>query len=637
MTDPFRTSYRSTLAGNLRAEHAESRVTLVGWVHRRRDLGGLVFLDLRDRAGVVQISFDPAWASPEAVKEARALGPEDVVQIEGVVRIRPEGKINPELETGQIEVRGESLTMLQRAEPLPIPVYRSPDEELPMEDLRLRYRYLDLRRPELQRNLLMRNRAVRTVRSYLDGEGFVEVETPMLTRRTPEGARDYLVPSRVHPGEFFALPQSPQLYKQLLMVSGFDRYYQIVRCLRDEDLRADRQPEFTQIDAEMSFVEEEDVFRVGEGMIAALWNDVLGVELPTPFARLTFHQALSRYGTDKPDLRFGLEIEDVTELLQRSDFRIFAGTVGTEQRIRGIRVAGGADLSRRELDELQEVARRGGAAGALWVKRTEGGYSGQFAKALEGDLGASFADAAGLGDGDLFVAVVGHFQTGSPEGAELTLPPGTKGVESALDELRRHLARRFGLVHAGDHAWVWVTDFPMFEWDSDAGRVVAGHHPFTAPLREDVERLGTLTEGASAATREGAWQLYRAGLRSRAYDAVYNGNEMASGSVRIHDQQLQRIVFRSLGLSEDEAREKFGFLLEAFRFGAPPHAGFAFGLDRLAMLLAGAGSLRDVIAFPKTTAARALFEGAPSAVSDDELRELHIRTRESKSVSDTKE
>jgi aspartyl-tRNA synthetase len=632
MTDPFQTSFRSTLAGNLRPEHAEQRVTLVGWVHRRRDLGGLVFLDLRDRAGVVQISFDPGWAPAEVVREARALGPEDVVQVEGVVQIRPEGKVNRELSTGEVEVRGVGLRMLQRSEPLPIPVYRSPDEELPMEDLRLRYRYLDLRRPELQRNLLLRNRAVRSVRSYLDEQGFVEVETPMLTRRTPEGARDYLVPSRVHPGEFFALPQSPQIYKQLLMVSGFDRYYQIVRCLRDEDLRADRQPEFTQIDAEMAFVEEEDVFRVGEGMIATLWRDTIGVELPLPFPRLTFHQAMSRYGTDKPDLRYGLEIQDVTEVLQASDFRIFAGTVGTQQRIRGIRVPGGAELSRREVDELQEVARKGGAAGALWVKRVEGAYSGQFAKALEGEVGQRFASAMGLEEGDLFVAVVGSFLTGSPEGGELTaLPRGTKPAEAALDELRRHLARRLGLVRPGDHAWAWVTDFPMFEWDEEGGRVVAGHHPFTAPHAEDVTRLEALTRSGSAASSDGAWALYRAGLRSRAYDAVYNGNELASGSVRIHDQELQRLVFRSLGLTEEEAKEKFGFLLEAFRYGAPPHAGFAFGLDRLAMLLAGATSLRDVIAFPKTTAARALFEGAPSPVSDAELRELHIRTREPES------
>ncbi|MEX2584283.1 MAG: aspartate--tRNA ligase [Gemmatimonadota bacterium] len=628
MTDVSRTSFRSTHAGSLRAEDAGSRVTLAGWVHRRRDLGGLVFVDLRDRAGIVQVSLDPDTASPEAVKEARALGPEDVIQIVGTVEQRPRGKMNADLPTGEVEVRAETLKVLQRADPLPIPVYRSPDEELPMEDLRLRYRYLDLRRPELQRNLLMRHAAARSVREYLDGNGFVEVETPMLTRRTPEGARDYLVPSRVHPGEFFALPQSPQIYKQLLMVSGFDRYYQIVRCLRDEDLRADRQPEFTQIDAELSFVDEEDVFRLGEEMIAKLWKDVLDVDLSLPFQRLTYDEALRRYGTDKPDLRYALEIVDVTDVLQQADFRIFSGTVGTGQRIRGIRIPGGAELSRREVDELQEVAKKGGAPGALWVKRVDGAWSGQFAKALDGAVTDTFAKATGMADGDLFVAAVGYFRTGGVAGGEISaLPKEEVPREPALDELRRHLARRMGLVHADEHAWAWVTEFPMFEWDGDAGRVVAAHHPFTAPHPGDVERLRSLTQESTARTPEGAWKLYAAGLRSRAYDAVYNGGEMASGSIRIHDQELQRVVFRSLGLTEEEAKEKFGFLLEAFRYGAPPHAGFAFGFDRLAMLLAGATSLRDVIAFPKTTAARALFEGAPAPVTEAELRELHIRIR----------
>ncbi|MEX0912633.1 MAG: aspartate--tRNA ligase, partial [Gemmatimonadota bacterium] len=484
-------------------------------------------------------------------------------------------------------------------------------------------------RPELQRNLLLRHRAARSVRSYLDEQGFVEIETPMLTRRTPEGARDYLVPSRVHPGEFFALPQSPQIYKQLLMVSGYDRYYQIVRCLRDEDLRADRQPEFTQIDAELSFVDEEDVYRIGEEMVARLWRDALQVDLPVPFTRLTYDDALRRYGTDKPDLRYGLEIVDLTELLQSSDFRIFTGTAGTAQRIRGITIPGGAQLSRRELDELQEVAKRGGAPGALWVKRNEGGWSGQFAKALQGELDEAFLQATGMGDGDLFVGVVGHFRTGGEPGGEITgLPKGEAPREPALDELRRHLARRLNVISADAHAWVWVTEFPMFEWDGEHDRAVAAHHPFTAPHPDDVGRLRELAGDQEVRTPEGAWKLYAAGLRSRAYDAVYNGNELASGSIRIHDQDLQGVVFRSLGLTEDEAQQKFGFLLEAFRFGAPPHAGFAFGFDRLAMLLAGAPSLRDVIAFPKTTAARALFEGAPAPVSDDELRELHIRTRD---------
>ncbi|MDR0786852.1 MAG: aspartate--tRNA ligase, partial [Gemmatimonadota bacterium] len=489
----FATSYRDQLAGSLRAEHAGSRVRLVGWVHRRRDLGGLVFLDLRDRAGLLQVSFDPDSAPADVIREARRLGPEDVVQIEGEVVIRPNGKVNADLPTGEIELRAGSLRLLQAADPLPIPVYRAPDEELPMEDLRLRYRYLDLRRADLQRNLLLRHRTAVTVRNFLDSRGFVEVETPMLTRRTPEGARDYLVPSRVHPGEFFALPQSPQLYKQLLMVSGFDRYYQIVRCLRDEDLRADRQPEFTQIDAEMSFVEEADVFRIGEDMIATVWKAILGVDLEVPFRRLTYHQALRLYGSDKPDLRYGLEIQDVTGLLEQTDFRIFEAVRGTGQRIRGIRIPGGGGLSRRELDELQDVAKRGGALGALSVKRAGGEYSGSFAKALAGGVEEAFTAATGMEDGDLFVAVVGWFRTASEEGAELPdMPRDATPLEGALDELRRHFGARLGLASPDSHAWAWVTDFPMFEWDADAKRVVAAHHPFTAPHVDDVERLARL-------------------------------------------------------------------------------------------------------------------------------------------------
>jgi aspartyl-tRNA synthetase len=632
MSQAFPTHYRSTVAGLLRADDIGTPVQLVGWVHRRRDLGGLVFFDLRDRAGMVQIGLDPEWSPPEALRLARELGPEDVVRVQGTVHRRI--KENPELPSGEIEVRATAVEVLTHAEALPIPVYRTPDEELPAEDLRLRYRYLDLRRPELQRNFLLRNRAARSVRNFLDSQGFLEVETPLLTRRTPEGARDYLVPSRVHPGEFYALPQSPQLYKQLLMVSGFDRYFQIVRCLRDEDLRADRQPEFTQIDAEMSFVEEEDVFRVGEGMIAEVWRDALGVDLPTPFPRLTYAESMARYGTDKPDLRFGLEIVAVTDVLQETDFRLFQATRGTSQQIRGIRVPGGAQLSRKELDELQEVAKRGGAPGALWVKRAEDGLSGQFAKALEGSVADRFVERTGLQAGDLFVAAVGDFRVhhhvtfDRPEGA-LSAGPGVTTLEPALDELRRHLARRMELVDTRRHAWLWVTEFPLFDWDPEADRLVAAHHPFTAPHADDLDRLRAATEAEGAVSAEVARQLYQSGLRSRAYDAVYNGNELASGSVRIHDSELQRRIFRALGLGPEEARAKFGFLLEAFRFGAPPHAGFAFGFDRMVMLLAGATSLRDVIAFPKTTAARALFEGAPAEVSAAELRELHIQRRNS--------
>jgi aspartyl-tRNA synthetase len=622
MTD-FATTYRTAQAGALRAGDAGSRVRLAGWIHRRRDLGGLIFIDLRDRGGRVQLSFDPAVTPGAVLERARELGSEWVIGVEGTVRERPEGNLNRELATGAVEVVVESLEVFSASETPPIPVARGGDDELPAEELRLRYRYLDLRRDELQQGLHVRHRAMQCVRSHLTSEGFWEIDTPMLTRRTPEGARDYLVPSRVHPGEFYALPQSPQLYKQLLMVSGYDRYFQIARCLRDEDLRADRQPEFTQIDAELSFVSEADVFGVGERMMAALWREILGVELALPFPRLSHAEALERYGTDKPDLRFGLEFQDVTELLAQADFRLFAATRDSGERIRGLVVPGGAALARRELDELGEVARAAGAAGALWVKRGPEGLSGQFAKALSEGLAGRFCERTALAEGDLFVAVIGHYRSSGAAGVSQEAILG--GAEIALDSLRRHLGTRLQLRRSDRHAWAWVTGFPLFEWEPAERRVVAAHHPFTMPHPDDVPRLVELTAGGPPPAGDAAFALFREGLRSRAYDAVYNGNELASGSIRIHDAGLQRAVFRALGIGEAEAERRFGFLLEAFRFGVPPHGGFAFGFDRLVMLLVGAASLRDVIAFPKTTAARALFEGAPSVVDDEELRELHIR------------
>ncbi len=625
MTDHFATAFRTSAAGSLRAADVGNAATLAGWVHRRRDLGGLVFLDLRDREGIVQVSFDPSWTPEEVLAEARRLGPEDVVQVEGTIHPRIEGQVNTEMATGEVELRGTALRIVTRAEPLPIQVYRAPSDELAAEDLRLRYRYLDLRRPELQRNFMVRHHAAHATRTYLGGQGFLEIETPMLTKPTPEGARDFVVPSRMHPGEFYALPQSPQIYKQLLMVSGYDRYFQIARCLRDEDLRADRQLEFTQIDAEMAFVDEEDVFRTGEGLMAAVFRDVLGVELQLPFPRMTFMEALARYGTDKPDLRFDLPILELTEALAGADFRLFQAIQGTPQRIRGIRVPGGARLSRKELDELQEVAKRGGAAGALWVKRGDEGMTGQFAKALAGDVLESFLAASGMEPGDLFVAVAGHFRS-APHAASAGDEALAAPLEGALDELRRHLARKMELVDEGKHAWLWVTEFPLFDWDADNGRLVYAHNPFSMPHPDD---LPVFLEAAKdgAPTGDEARALYARGLRSRAYDAVCNGAEMASGSVRIHIPELQRSVFAAMGIGEDEAEAKFGFLLEAYRFGAPPHAGFAFGFDRLVMLLSGVSSIRDVVAFPKTTSARALFEGAPVKLGEDQLREANIRVR----------
>jgi aspartyl-tRNA synthetase len=622
MSEHARTSYRTTTVGTLRVSDADARVRLTGWVHRRRDLGGLIFIDLRDRSGRAQLSFGPEWTPPAVLERARRLGAEWVVAVEGTVVRRPVANVNRELPSGEVEVHVSALDVLSEAATPVIPVAAVAGDELPAEDLRLQYRYLDLRRDALQRALHVRHRAFQVVRQQLSAEGFWEIDTPLLTRRTPEGARDYLVPSRVHPGEFYALPQSPQLYKQLLMVAGYDRYFQIARCLRDEDLRADRQPEFTQIDAEMSFIAEDDVFGVGERMVAALWRDILGVELTTPFPRLTYAESLARYGTDKPDVRFGMPFLDVTELLRDSDFELFQTTRASGTRIRGIVVPGGGALSRKELDQLAPLAKTAGGAGALWLRRSEEGVAGQFAKGLDDTLTRRFLEETGLGVGDLFVAVIGHFRAAVPESEDRSRALG--GAEVALDTLRRHLADRRGLRDRTAHAWVWVTEFPLFEWD-ETHELMAAHHPFTSPHANDVAAILEATRGGPP-RGEAAWRLYTRGLRSRAYDAVYNGHEMASGSIRIHDAVLQRAMFQALGIEAQEAEKRFGFLLEAFRYGVPPHGGFAFGFDRLVMLLVGASSLRDVIAFPKTTAARALFEGAPSPVSDEELGELHIRT-----------
>ncbi|HUP88466.1 MAG TPA: aspartate--tRNA ligase [Longimicrobiales bacterium] len=615
----FDTAFRSHRTADLNRGLAGQHVTLAGWVHRSRDLGGLVFTELRDRSGRVQLSFGPDWTPAADFDVARTLTGEWVIQVRGLVTERPEKDRKADVAAGDIEVRVVELKILNRSDVPPIPIAVSPTDELPAEDLRLRYRYLDLRRDQLQASLDLRHRAAQNVRRFLSSQGFLEIETPMLTRRTPEGARDYLVPSRVHPGEFYALPQSPQIYKQLLMVAGYDRYFQLARCLRDEDLRADRQPEFTQIDAEMSFVSEEDVFRVGEGMIASMWQEIAGVEVKTPFPRLTYREAMDRFGSDKPDMRFGLELMDLTELLQASEFRVFQDTRSNGARIRGFVAPGGGVLSRKELDALADIAKGGGAGGALYVRRTEDGLNGTFAKSLDASLAERFVAATGLNVGDLFVAVVGPFRT--------TLDPhadNVQTVDAAADLLRRHLGNRVGLIAENAHNWAWITEFPMFDWDFEHGRLVAAHHPFTMPHVDDIGRIVEATDKGPPSTEE-ARNLYASGLRSRAYDAVYNGNEMASGSIRIHDQTLQRHIFRALGMAESEAEGKFGFLLEAFRYGAPPHGGFAFGFDRLVMLLAGMTSLRDVIAFPKTTTARALFEQAPAAVTEQELKDLHIK------------
>lgn len=580
-----RTASRSRMVGGLRADDVGTPMRLTGWVHRRRDLGGVYFVDLRDRSGLLQVSLGPDWTDAAGMDVARDLGAEDVVAVEGRVERRPEA--NPELPTGEVELRAERIERLSAARTPEIPVYRGPDEELPSEELRLRHRVLDLRRPELQRALRLRHELILAVRNYMDGLGFVEVETPILTKPTPEGARDFLVPSRIHHGEFFALPQSPQIYKQILMVAGFDRYFQIARCFRDEDFRADRQPEFTQIDIEASFVEVDDILRWMEGLMEALAR-VGGIECDVPFPRMTWAEAMERYGSDRPDLRFGLPIHDWTEATRGVDFRILRGAVDAGGRVRGIHVEGGARLSRKDVEGIEAAAKAAGAPGLLWAKRTEENTSGTISKFL----GDSELESLGLAVGDLVLMAAGPDATTSP----------------ALAATRVAVARAMELPHDTEHAWAWVVDFPVFE-ESD-GELTPGHHPFVMPHPDDMDLLDT----DPAATR---------GL---AYDLVYNGTELGSGSIRIHDPALQRKILRLLGLSDEEIDQKFGFLLQALGAGAPPHGGVAFGVDRIVQRFVGAGSIRDVIAFPKTAAARASFEGAPSPVKDHELADLGIRT-----------
>jgi len=583
-----RTTWRTHRCGALRAEHVGQRVRLGGWVHRRRDLGGIVFLDLRDRDGLVQVALGPAWASAAVIAAAQAVGSESVVVVEGDVVARPAAMKNAELATGDVEVHATAVQVVGPAETPAIPVARGKTEELAAEELRLKYRHLDLRRPELQANLMLRHRLLQRARRTLSELDFLEIETPVLTKPTPEGARDYLVPSRVHPGEFYALPQSPQIYKQLLMVAGFDRYFQIARCFRDEDLRYDRQPEFSQIDIEAAFVGQEDVLGFVETVLGALWDEA-GHAIPRPFPRLQWRDAMERYGTDKPDLRYDFPIVDWTAQVQPLGVPFFQGALKDGARVRGIAVPGGASLSRKDADQLAETAKAMGATGLAWVKRQGAQLSGSVGKHFTADA----LGALGVGDGDAALMTVGPDRVTSP----------------ALDKVRQDVIRRLAPQPKAAHAFCWVVDFPLFEPDAETGKPVFAHHPFTAPHPDDVARLD----------REPF------ACRALHYDAVYNGHELGSGSIRITDPAVQRKIFAHLGLTPAEIEARFGFLLGALAAGAPPHGGFAVGFDRVTMLLAGATSLRDVIAFPKTTAARALFEGAPAPARDADLAALHIR------------
>ena len=586
-TSRFATAKRSHLGGELRPVHVGAKVRLGGWVHRTRNLGGIVFLDLRDRAGLVQVSFDPKWTPSDVIERAGKLGLETVITVEGEVAARPPEMKNAEMETGEIEVRARDFQIVGPAETPAIPVARGRGEKLPAEELRLKHRNLDLRRAELQKNLILRHRLQQTTRRFLDERGFLEIETPILTKPTPEGARDYIVPSRVHPGEFYALPQSPQLYKQLLMVAGFDRYFQIARCFRDEDLRADRQPEFTQIDIEASFIDPEDIITLTEDMLTPLFGEA-GIEIPARFDRMSYADAMERFGSDRPDMRYELELFDASEIFRGSDFGITNAALGAGGRVRGLKIPGGAALSRKQVDEIEAIAKSAGAGGLIRLKRGASGLEGPAAKFLSDAATQRLA----VSEGELVLLVAGSEQVTSP----------------ALDRIRQDVAQRMQLVVEGKRSFLWVTDFPLFIRESN-GTLGSVHHPFTAPNPEDLGLLDSTPEK----------------VRALAYDVVLNGTELGGGSIRINDPSLQRRVLALLGIDAERAQARFGFLLDALSGGAPPHGGIALGFDRIAMMLAGASSLRDVIAFPKTTAARALFEDAPSTIPPEDLRDLHLQ------------
>ncbi len=586
-------SKRTTYCGLVTEKLLNEKVTLKGWVHNRRDLGGLIFVDLRDREGIVQIVFNPDF-SEDALKIAETVRSEYVVEIEGVVTKRDEDTINPKIKTGQVEVQVSHIEIINKSETPPFSIN---EENVNVdENIRLKYRYLDLRRQELAQTFKMRHQTTRAIRQYLDDNGFFDIETPVLTKSTPEGARDYLVPSRVHEGEFYALPQSPQLFKQLLMISGFDKYYQIVKCFRDEDLRADRQPEFTQVDIEMSFVDQEDVMTMGEDMLRRIVKDVKGIDVPSPFPRMTYEEAMNRFGSDKPDTRFGMELVNVSQLGKEMDFKVFKETVENGGEIKTIVADGAADqYTRKDMDGLTEFVNIYGAKGLAWVKVVKDGLIGPIARFFDDTNVDTLKQLTEAKPGDLVMFVADQ--------------PNV--VAQSLGALRIKLAKELGIIDETKLNFLWVTDWPLLEYDEDAKSYVAAHHPFTSPKKEDIVKLDSKPEKAQA----------------NAYDIVLNGYELGGGSIRIHDGELQQKMFEVLGFTNEQAKEQFGFLLDAFKYGAPPHGGIALGLDRLVMLLTNKTNLRDTIAFPKTASATCLLTDAPGEVSDKQLQELSLRIR----------
>ncbi|AKM19874.1 Aspartate--tRNA ligase [Geobacillus sp. 12AMOR1] len=580
---------RTYYCGEVPETAVGERVILKGWVQKRRDLGGLIFIDLRDRTGIVQVVASPD-VSAEALAAAERVRSEYVLSVEGTVVARAPETVNPNIATGRIEIQAERIDIINEAK---TPPFAISDDTDAAEDVRLKYRYLDLRRPVMFQTLALRHKVTKAVRDFLDGERFLEIETPMLTKSTPEGARDYLVPSRVHPGEFYALPQSPQIFKQLLMVGGVERYYQIARCFRDEDLRADRQPEFTQIDIEMSFISQEDIIDLTERMMAAVVKAAKGIDIPRPFPRMTYAEAMNRYGSDKPDVRFGLELVDVSEAVRDSAFQVFARTVKEGGQVKAINVKGAASrYSRKDIDALGEFAARYGAKGLAWLKAEGDELKGPIAKFFTADEQTALRQLLAVDDGDLLLFVADR--------------PAV--VAAALGALRLKLGKELGLIDETRLAFLWVTDWPLLEYDEEEGRYYAAHHPFTMPVRDDIPLLET-NPGA---------------VRAQAYDLVLNGYELGGGSLRIFERDVQEKMFQALGFSKEEARRQFGFLLEAFEYGTPPHGGIALGLDRLVMLLAGRTNLRDTIAFPKTASASCLLTEAPGPVSEKQLEELHL-------------